>query len=148
CAEALRLDEALAAAHPESRNFRRERIRDHTRMAEILRALGDSVGSLQHYRAAADEGEALTREWPGDDTVLEVLGASLERIGELLGEESRFDEALAEEGRALAIFRSVSAKSPENAEWRREIAVCRVLTAKIRSLEGCDDEACEDSRAG
>jgi serine/threonine protein kinase/tetratricopeptide (TPR) repeat protein len=147
CAEVLRLDEALAAAHPESRGFERARIRDHSRMAEILRSLGDSAGALDEYRTAAAEGEALARAWPGDDDVLGTVGTSLERIGEILGEDLRSEEALALEHRALGIFLGVSARDPERAAWRREIAVCRNLEARIESLEGCDDEACEDSLA-
>jgi non-specific serine/threonine protein kinase/serine/threonine-protein kinase len=147
CAESFALDERLAAFHPETAAFECEKVHAHSRLAEILLHLGDSDGALEHHHASTAISETLARDWPGDATLIEALGETLEREGEMLDAKLRHDEALSLERRALSIFETLVASEPDRASFRREIAVCRHRLARIHNHQGCSDEACDESRA-
>ncbi len=147
CLQTLASCEQLVAANPGDRTLERERVHDHTRLAEVLRALGEHEDCLVHYRASVALSEDLARAWAGDDDIQASLGAAIQRLGEFLDQELHYDEALAEEERALAIYVRIVQRHPERADWRREVAVCRHFLARIENHQGCDDEACGESRA-
>ncbi len=145
--ETLELDEKLLAAHPGSLSFELERMHDHSRLAEILLLLGEFDASLQHFHTATTIVEDLTRDWGAADDIQETLGSALQREGEVLDAGMRYDEALAVETHAAAIFQRIVARAPGVVNWRRELAVCRNQVARVLNHQACFDEACAESLA-
>lgn len=121
--KALALREALAAAYPQDREVRRELLRNHGKLGEILAGEGDTAAALEHTRKAAKLAQQLVT-MPGATivdrrnmaTVLLSLGWQQARAGQV-GDGVLFIR------QAIAMYKAMSEEAPHETPIRRNLAL-------------------------
>jgi tetratricopeptide (TPR) repeat protein len=90
----------------------------HTHVGDVLKALGEPADALEHLNSALKTADRLTQvdvtnvQWQRDKAV------SNERIGDILKDLERRDEAKAAFERALEIYRGLEARAPDDPNAR------------------------------
>jgi serine/threonine protein kinase len=137
-----------AAATPAAR---RDLAVAYSRLGDMLAATGDSSASLEQHRLALAVMESLAATAPDDPANLRQLGVAHHKVGNVLGNPNYPNlgnptGALAEMEQSIAVFARASARYPENALFKRNLAVARSNAADILTALGRRDEAMAQER--
>lgn len=111
------------AETPNSEAMRNESSQAHFRLGDIDRLLQEAPGAAAEYRKAIAELEALAKDYPRKDQYRQALANCYNWLGETLrnnGDLGR-DAADAYEN-ALRLQQELLRTSPDNAQYRRELA--------------------------
>jgi non-specific serine/threonine protein kinase/serine/threonine-protein kinase len=132
-----------AAATPAAR---RDLAVAYSRLGDMLAATGETAASLEQHRLALGVMEALAATAPDDIANLRQLGVAYHKVGNVLGNPNfpnvgDYDGALAAMQQSVAVFERASARHPENAMFKRNLAVARSNAADILTGLGRRAEA-------
>jgi tetratricopeptide (TPR) repeat protein len=117
----------------------------------MLAATGDTPAALEQHRLALGVMESLAAVAPDDPANLRQLGVAHHKVGNVLGNPNYPNMgdhagALAEMQQSIAVFERASSRYPENALFRRNLAVARSNAADILLALGRRAEALEQER--
>ena len=117
----------------------------------MLAATGDTQASLEQHRLALGVMQALAATAPDDPANLRQLGVAHHKVGNILGNPNYPNVgdhagALAEMQQSVAVFARASSRYPDNAMFRRNLAVARSNTADILTALGRRQEAMAEER--
>jgi non-specific serine/threonine protein kinase/serine/threonine-protein kinase len=125
---------------------RRALAASHTRVGDMLAATGDITGALEQRRTALAIMEAVIAAAPDDVANIRQFGVAYQKLGNTLGNPNTPNVgdhagALAALERSAEIFRTASAKYPNNAMFRRNHAVAESNAADVLFAMKRVDEA-------
>jgi non-specific serine/threonine protein kinase/serine/threonine-protein kinase len=137
-----------AAASPAAR---RDLAVSYSRLGDMLAATGSTTEALEAHRRALAVMERLAGVEPDDPANLRQLGVAYHKVGNVLGNPNYpnvGDHAGALEAmqQSAAVFERASARYPDNALYKRNLAVARSNTADILTALGRRDEAMAEER--
>jgi serine/threonine protein kinase/tetratricopeptide (TPR) repeat protein len=132
-------------------DMRRELAASYSRVGDLLSATGDTRGALEHRRMSLGMMEALAASAPKDPANLRQLGVAHQKLANSLGNPNYpnvgdFPGALQELERAHAVFESATSVFPQNAMFRRNLAVVDSNMADVLLALKRPDEALERER--
>ena len=138
--------QAVAETSAESTEIRRELAASYSRVGDLLSASGDTKGALEHRRKALAMMESLATQAPDDAANLRQLGAAFHKLGNTLGNPNAPNVgdprgALQQFDHAAAVFRRAIAVHPDNALFKRNLAVVEGATGDVLLALGRRDEA-------
>ena len=148
---AVELQRDIATNTAASPAARRDLVVAYSRLGDMLSATGDTSGALEQHRLALTVMQALAATAPDDVANLRQLGVAHHKVGNVLGNPNYPNignpaGALAEMEQSIAVFARASARYPENAMFRRNLAVARSNAADILTALGRRDEAMAQER--
>ena len=125
---------------------RRALAASHTRVGDMLGATGDVTGALEHRRTAVAIMESVIAAAPDDVASIRQLGVTYQKLGNTLGNPNTPNVgdqagALAALERSSDVFRTASARYPNNAIFRRNHAVAESNAADVLFAMKRFDEA-------
>jgi non-specific serine/threonine protein kinase/serine/threonine-protein kinase len=124
-----------------SATARRALAASHSRVGDLLSATGDTRAALVERRTALAMMEALAAQPPPETDTLRQLGVAHQKLANQLGNPNypNIDDragALDHITRSMTIFRDLAAANPDNALFKRLLAVVHSNTADIlRALD-------------
>ena len=132
----LELHKSAAPGAWASADARRELAASYSRVGDLLSATGNLTGSLAHRRAALSLMQALSATAADDPANLRQLGIAYQKLGNALGNPNApnvgdFAGALEQFTQAAATFGRGAAAHPENAMFRRNLAVVHSNTSDV-----------------
>ena len=104
----------LRGQFPDRLVYRRELVRSRWNLAYTIFQHSDRPGGIAMVRLAVEEGDALLAASGASDDDKDVAAYAYHCLGWFLSLTGRFQEAIAEERKALAIEEPVVARHPEN----------------------------------
>ena len=115
---------------------RRELLVSYSRMGDMLAATGATADALDHHRRALDIIKSLAAAAPDDPVNLRQLGTAHHKVGNVLGNPNYPNvgdhaAALTEMQHSVAVFERAAARYPDNALFKRNLAVARSNVADI-----------------
>ncbi len=127
-------------------DVRRELAASYSRVGDLLSASGDTNGALEHRRKALAMMESLATSAPDDVANLRQLGAAFHKLGNTLGNPNAPNVgdhrgALQQLAHAAAVFRRAIAVHPDNALFKRNLAVVEGATGDVLLALGRREEA-------
>ena len=125
---------------------RRALAASHTRVGDMLGATGDVTAALEHRRTALAIMESVMAAAPDDVANIRQFGVVYQKLGNTLGNPNTPNVgdqagALTALERSSEIFRTASAKYPNNAMFRRNHAVAESNAADVLFAMKRVDEA-------
>jgi serine/threonine protein kinase/tetratricopeptide (TPR) repeat protein len=132
---------------------RRALAASHTRVGDMLGATGDVTGALEHRRTAVAIMESVLAAAPDDAANIRQLGVTYQKLGNTLGNPNTPNlgdhvGALAALERSSEVFRTASAKHPNNAMFRRNHAVAESNAADVLfALKRFDEALARERRS-
>jgi serine/threonine protein kinase/tetratricopeptide (TPR) repeat protein len=137
-----------AAASPATR---RDLAVSYSRYGDMLAATGSTSEALEYHRLALGLMEALSQAAPDDFNNLRQLGVAHHKVGNVLGNPNYPNigdhaGALVHMQASAAVFERASARYPDSALFKRNLAVARSNTADILTALGRRAEAFEEER--
>ena len=137
----LALQERMAAGAAGSAEAKRELAASHSRVADLLAATGKVPAALEHRRTSLALMQGLVAIAPDDAANLRQLGSAYQKLANTLGNPNApnlgdLQGALAALDRSGAAFRRGIELYPENALFRRNLAVVHSNTADVLSGMG------------
>ncbi|MEZ5290812.1 MAG: protein kinase [Vicinamibacterales bacterium] len=132
-----------ASAPPEAR---RDLVAGYSRLGDLLVATGATSEALEAHRRALSLMEQLASTAPDDPANLRQLGVAYNKVGNVLGNPNYPNvgdhaAALDEMRKSVEVFTRASARFPDNAMFKRNLAVARSNTADILLALGRRAEA-------
>jgi serine/threonine protein kinase/tetratricopeptide (TPR) repeat protein len=132
-----------AAASPAAR---RDLAVAYSRLGDMLAATGETADALEQHRLALGVMQALAVTAPDDPANLRQLGVAHHKVGNVLGNPNYPNlgdhaGALAEMQQSIAVFDRAATRYPDNAMFKRNLAVARSNAADILTALGRRDEA-------
>jgi tetratricopeptide (TPR) repeat protein len=127
----------LAARHPESETYQRERSYGHSVLASMLEAQGKLPEALEQHLATREVMQARLLARPHDAERQADLASTDNRIGFIHYRLGHLAEARRAFERELAAYRKLSASDPKNAKWQAREA--RSLSYMVGILESEGD---------
>jgi tetratricopeptide (TPR) repeat protein len=117
----------------------------------MLAATGSTSEALEYHRLALGLMEALSQAAPDDFNNLRQLGVAHHKVGNVLGNPNYPNigdhaGALVHMQASAAVFERASARYPDSALFKRNLAVARSNTADILTALGRRAEAFEEER--
>ncbi len=148
---AVDLQRDIASDASASPAARRDLVVAYSRLGDMLAATGDTTASLEQHRLALGVMQALAATAPDDPANLRQLGVAHHKVGNILGNPNYPNVgdhagALAEMQQSVAVFARASSRYPDNAMFRRNLAVARSNTADILTALGRRQEAMAEER--
>ncbi len=148
---AVDLQRDIASDASASPAARRDLVVAYSRLGDMLAATGDTTASLEQHRLALGVMQALAATAPDDPANLRQLGVAHHKVGNVLGNPNYPNVgdhagALAEMQQSVAVFARASSRYPDNAMFRRNLAVARSNTADILTALGRRQEAMAEER--
>ncbi len=130
---------------------RRDLVVGYSRYGDMLAATGNTTDALEYHRLALGMMQALAATAPDDLANLRQLGVAHHKVGNILGNPNYPNigdhaGALAEMRQSVAVFDRASARYPDNAMFKRNLAVARSNAADILTALGRRDEALAEER--
>ena len=137
-----------AAASPAAR---RDLAVSYSRYGDMLAATGSTSEALEYQRLALGLMEALSQAAPDDFNNLRQLGVAHHKVGNVLGNPNYPNigdhaGALVHMQASAAAFERASARYPDSALFKRNLAVARSNTADILTALGRRAEAFAEER--
>ncbi len=125
---------------------RRDLALGYSRYGDMLMITGATSEALDYHRRSLAVLQALDAAAPDDLANLRMLGAAHHKVGSLLGNPNSpnvgdYEGALREIGESVAVFERASRKDPDNALFRRNLAVAGSGMADVLTALGRRDEA-------
>jgi eukaryotic-like serine/threonine-protein kinase len=132
-----------ASASPDAR---RELAASYSRVGDLLSATGDTKGALEYRRTSLALMEKLAEAEPDDVNNLRQLGVAYSKLGNSLGNPnypnvSDYRGALQQLERSGEVFKRATAAHPQNATFRRNLAVVQSNIADVLIALDRHDEA-------
>ena len=142
----LALQEQVAGGADASVEARRELAASHSRVSDLLAATGKVPAALEHRRTSLALMQGLVAIAPDDAANLRQLGSAYQKLANTLGNPNApnlgdLQGALAALERSGAAFRRGIELYPNNALFRRNLAVVHSNTADVLSGMGRRAEA-------
>ncbi|MFO1035661.1 MAG: hypothetical protein U1E45_02340 [Geminicoccaceae bacterium] len=119
----------LAAGRPQNPRLQRELTTSCVELGDVRWRQGDLAGAL----GAFDDAAAISRKLAGGEYDLVLC---LRRIAEVRTEQDDMGGAEANYAEILKIAGAAAAEEPDNADWRREIAVARSALGDVLRAKG------------
>ncbi|HEY8550676.1 MAG TPA: protein kinase [Vicinamibacterales bacterium] len=140
------LQTQAAEAPGASADARREMAASRSRMADLLSATGRVTDALDERRRVLALMEAIAAEAPDDPANLRQLGVAHHKLGNTLGNPNAPNvgdhaAALDHMNRSAAVFRRALELYPDNATFKRNLAVANSNAADVLTALGRHDEA-------
>ena len=125
---------------------RRDLAVSYSRYGDLLAATGATSDALEYHRLALGVMQALANTAPDDFANLRQLGVAYHKLGNILGNPNYPNigdhaGALAAMQQSVAVFERASARYPDNAMFKRNLAVARSNVADILTALGRREEA-------
>jgi serine/threonine protein kinase len=125
---------------------RRDLAVSYSRYGDMLAATGATSDALEYHRLALGVMQALSNTAPDDFANLRQLGVAYHKVGNILGNPNYpnigdHGGALAAMQQSVAVFERASARYPDNAMFKRNLAVARSNVADILTALGRREEA-------
>ncbi len=149
--EGLELVRDTATDPAASPAARRDLVVSYSRFGDLLAATGATSEALDYHRMALAVMESLAAAAPDDVANLRQLGVAHHKVGNVLGNPNYPNVgdpggALVEMRRSAAVFERASALYPDNALFKRNLAVARSNSADILTALGRREEAMVEER--
>jgi len=128
--------EAIAAADPAVKKWRRDLSVSHEKVGDALKAQGDLAGALKAYRDDLAIAQVLSEADPAALQLKWDIAVSREKIGDVQLAQGDLSSAFASYREAIAIREAVSAAEPVNAGWRRDLAVGHERMGATQARQG------------
>jgi len=130
---------------------RRDLVVSYSRYGDMLAATGATTEALEFHRRALGVMQALAATAPDDPANLRQLGVAHHKVGNVLGNPNYPNigdpaAALVEMRQSVAVFERASRRYPDNAMFKRNLAVARSNTADILTALGRREEALAEER--
>jgi non-specific serine/threonine protein kinase/serine/threonine-protein kinase len=130
---------------------RRDLVVAYSRLGDMLAATGSTAEALEQHRLALHVTQTLSRTAPDDPANLRQLGTAHHKVGNVLGNPNYpnlgdHKGALLEMQQSVAVFERASALYPDNALFKRNLAVARSNVADILTALGRRAEAMAEER--
>ena len=137
-----------ASASPAAR---RDLVVAYSRLGDMLSATGATSEALDQHRLALGVMQGLAATAPDDPANLRQLGVAHHKVGNSLGNPNYpnigdHEGALTEMRQSVAVFERASTRYPDNAMFKRNLAVARSNTADILTALGRRAEAMAEER--
>jgi non-specific serine/threonine protein kinase/serine/threonine-protein kinase len=134
-----------------SAGARRDLVVAYSRLGDMLAATGSTAEALEQHRLALGIMQALSRTAPDDPANLRQLGTAHHKVGNILGNPNYpnvgdHEGALTEMRQSVAVLERASALYPDNALFKRNLAVARSNVADILTALGRRAEAMVEER--
>ncbi len=134
-----------------SQAARRDLAVSYSRLGDMLASTGATSDALEQHRLALSVMQGVSAMAPDDPANLRQLGVAHYKFGSVLGHPSAPNVgdhagALAEMQQSVAVFERASALHPDNAMFRRNLAVARSNVADILIALGRRQEAVREER--
>jgi serine/threonine protein kinase len=148
---AVELQRDIASDASASPAARRDLAVAYSRLGDMLAATGDTADALDQHRLALGVMQGLAATAPDDLANLRQLGVAHHKVGNVLGNPNYPNlgdhaGALAEMQQSIAVFERASSRYPDNAMFKRNLAVARSNAADILTALGRRDEAMAQER--
>jgi serine/threonine protein kinase len=123
----------------------------YSRLGDMLAATGATQEALEQHRLALDVMNGVAAIDPDHPATLRQLGVAHHKVGNVLGNPNYpnlgdHDGALREMQRCIEVFERAAAAHPDNALFKRNLAVARSNAADILLALGRRKEAAEEER--
>ena len=130
---------------------RRDLAVSYSRYGDMLAATGATTEALEYHRLALGVMQSLAATAPDDPANLRQLGVAHHKVGNILGNPNYPNlgdpaAALVEMQQSAAVFERASARYPDNAMFKRNLAVARSNSADILTALGRREEALAEER--
>jgi tRNA A-37 threonylcarbamoyl transferase component Bud32/tetratricopeptide (TPR) repeat protein len=139
----MRVGERLAAAYPDSDEYRLERAYGHSNVATLLETQGDLAGALAHNRVTMAIKKARLDAQPDDAERRNEYAITLNKVGFVLQQLGDLPGALDHFQREFAIVSALASSDPTNATYKRAAATSRSYIGGVLESMGRDDDAIE-----